>query len=105
MDAALGRFDVIFNNNLFFLVVDGLIALGMVRDWIVDGRVRKVYPYALPGMIVLQSFAIYTWRMNPAWWAAVAAASSARKVTGLGSRRQRGRRIKPCPIKLTKSSW
>ena len=44
---------------------------GMARDWVVDGRVHKIYLYALPAMIVVQSFAIYTWRVNPKWWAAI----------------------------------
>ncbi len=71
MDAAVGRFDFIFNHSLFYLAVDGLIALGMMRDRVVDGRVHKVYLYALPAIIVVQTFAIYTWRVNPAWWAAI----------------------------------
>jgi hypothetical protein len=48
MDAAVGRFDFIFDHNLFYPTLDLLIVLGMVRDWIVDGRVHKVYLYALP---------------------------------------------------------
>ena len=72
MDAAVGRFEFIFNHSLFYLVLDGLIVLGMVRDWVVDGRVHKVYRYALPAILVMQSFAIYTWRVNPGWWAGIA---------------------------------
>jgi len=72
MDAAVGRFDYVFNHNLFYPILDGLIVLGMVRDWIVDGRVHKVYFYALLPMIVVQSIAMYIWRMNPAWWRAIA---------------------------------
>jgi hypothetical protein len=68
MDAAIGRFDFWFNNNLFYVGLDFLIVLGMLRDWKVDGRVHKVYVYALPPMIALQGLAIYTWRLNPAWW-------------------------------------
>ena len=71
MDAAIGRFDFMFNHALFFPAVDCLIMLGMVRDWVVDKRVHKVYLYALPAMIVLQSFATYTWRVNPGWWAGI----------------------------------
>jgi hypothetical protein len=71
MDAAIGRFEFMFNHNLFFPALDCLIVLGMARDWVVDGRVHKVYLYALPAMIVVQSFAIYAWRVNPAWWAAI----------------------------------
>jgi len=70
MDAAVGRFDFIFNHNLFYPILDLLIVLGMVRDWIVDGRVHKVYLYALPILIVVQGLAVYAWRINPAWWQA-----------------------------------
>jgi hypothetical protein len=68
MDAAIGRFDFWFDHNLFYAGLDLLIALGMVRDWVVDGRVNKVYLYALPALIVAQNLAIYAWRANPAWW-------------------------------------
>ena len=71
MDAAIGRFDFMFNHNLFFPALDCLIAFGMVRDWLVEGRVHKVYLYALPPMIVVQSLAVYTWRVNPEWWAGI----------------------------------
>jgi hypothetical protein len=71
MDAAVGRFDFIFNHNLFYPVLDLLIVLGMVRDWVVDGRVHKVYLYALPPMIVLQAVAVYAWRFDPGWWRAI----------------------------------
>jgi hypothetical protein len=71
MDAALGRFDFWFNHSIFYAGLDLLIVLGMMRDWVVDGRVHKIYLYALPPMIVLQSFAIYMWRANPVWWQAI----------------------------------
>jgi len=71
MDAPLGRFDFLFNHNAFYAALDGLIVLGILRDWMVEGRVHKVYLYALPAMIVLHSFAMYIWRINPAWWAAI----------------------------------
>jgi hypothetical protein len=68
MDAAIGRFDFWFNHSIFYVGLDLLIVLGMLRDWQVDGRVHKVYLYALPPIIVLQSVAVYAWRVNPAWW-------------------------------------
>jgi FtsH-binding integral membrane protein len=71
LDAAVGRFDFIFNHNLFFLCLDLLMALGIARDLIVDGRVHKVYVYALPVLIVGQNLAIYIWRVNPTWWQGV----------------------------------
>ena len=68
MDAAVGRFQFIFDNNLFFPVLDLLMLLGVGRDLVVDGRVNKVYRYALPVLFVGQSLAVYMWRINPAWW-------------------------------------
>ncbi len=68
MDAPLGRFYFLFNHNLFYLCLDLLIGLGVVRDLVVDGRVHKIYRYALPALIAGQSLAIYMWRIDPAWW-------------------------------------
>jgi hypothetical protein len=68
MDAAVGRFDYIFNHNLFYPVLDLLIVAGMARDLIVEGRIHKVYLYVLPVMIVGQALAVYLWRGDPAWW-------------------------------------
>ena len=67
-DAAFGRFDYLFNNNLFYPCLDLLIILGVARDLLVDRRVHKVYLYALPLLIVGQSLAMYMWRGNPSWW-------------------------------------
>lgn len=68
LDAGFGRFAFLFDHNLFYPFLDLLIVLGMVRDLVVEGRVHKVYLYALPALIVMQSFAVYLWRVNPAWW-------------------------------------
>jgi len=68
MDAPIGRFAFLFDHNLFYLCLDLLIVLGVVRDLVVDRRVHKVYLYALPALIVGQSLAIYLWRINPPWW-------------------------------------
>ena len=71
MDAPLDRFDFWFYNNLAYPTLDLLIVLGMLRDWVVDGRVHKVYLYALPFLIVAQSLAMYAWKINPRWWQVV----------------------------------
>ena len=71
MDAAIGRFDFWFNHSVFYIGLDFLIVLGMVRDWLVDGRVHKVYLYALPPIAILQALAVYVWRVNPGWWQAI----------------------------------
>lgn len=74
MDAAIGRFDFWFDHNLYYVGLDLLIVLGMVRDRIVDGRVHKIYYYALLPMIIVQNLAIYVWRVNPMWWQGITAA-------------------------------
>jgi len=68
MDAAFARFDFVFNHRLFFLCVDLLIVLGVLRDLVVDRSIHRVYLYALPAIIVGQNLALYLWRVNPAWW-------------------------------------
>ena len=74
MDAAIGRFDFWFNHSIFYVAVDLLVVAGMMRDLVVDGRIHKVYRYALPVLIVGQTLAVYLWRANPAWWQATTAA-------------------------------
>lgn len=71
MAAPLARFDFLFNHNLFYLCLDLLIVLGIVRDLVVDRRVHKVYLYALPALIVGQNLVIYAWRINPSWWGTI----------------------------------
>src|SRR5579863_6448933 len=71
MDAPIGRFDFWFNNNLFYPALDFLIVLGMARDWFVEGRVNKIYFYALPPMMAMQALAVYVWRVNPGWWQSI----------------------------------
>ncbi len=71
MDAAIGRFDFWFNHSIFYVALDLLIVAGMMRDLVVDGRIHKVYLYALPVLVVGQSLAVYLWRANPAWWQAI----------------------------------
>ncbi len=68
MDAPFGRFDYVFDHNLFYACVDLLILLGVARDILVDGRVHKVYLYALPLMAVGEGLAVYMWRGDPLWW-------------------------------------
>jgi hypothetical protein len=68
MDAAIARFDFMFEHALFYPAVDCLILLGMGRDWLVDKRVHKVYLYALPWLVVVQSLSVYAWKIDPKWW-------------------------------------
>lgn len=71
MAAALGRFDFMFNHALMYPALDGLIVLGMLRDLIVDKRINKIYLYALPALVAVQSLATYLWRVDPKWWQAI----------------------------------
>ncbi len=71
LDAGIGRFDFWYNHSIFYVGLDLFIVAGMMRDVIVDGRVHKVYLYALPVLVVGQGLAVYLWRANPAWWQAV----------------------------------
>lgn len=68
LDAGFGRFQYIFDHNLLFWCLDGVILLGVVRDLLVDRRVHKVYLYALPLLVVGQNVAVYLWRNPPGWW-------------------------------------
>ena len=68
LDAGFGRFQYIFDHNLLFWCLDGVILLGVLRDLLVDRRVHKVYLYALPVLVVGQNVTIYLWRNPPGWW-------------------------------------
>lgn len=71
LDAPLGRFDYLFNNNLFYPCLDVVILLGVARELLANRRVHKVYRYAVPMLIIGQGFAIYLWRGAPAWWVSI----------------------------------
>jgi FtsH-binding integral membrane protein len=71
IDAAFGRFDYLFDHNLYFPCLDLVILLGVARDLLVDRRVHKVYLYALPLLFTGQSLAVYMFRHNPGWWQAI----------------------------------
>jgi hypothetical protein len=67
--AAFGRFPwKAFQDNWFYTGVDVLILCGITRDLVVTGRVHPVYRWALPILILGQSFAIYLSNSaNPVW--------------------------------------
>jgi hypothetical protein len=70
MQATFVRFDYIGYHDLFYPALDVLVMSGMLRDWVVEGRVNKIYLYVLPAMIVLQAWATYLERTDPSWWQA-----------------------------------
>jgi len=65
--AGWGRFPVI-PEAVFYLGVDALIFLGVVRDWMVNRRVHVVYKYALPAFMVAQTIVMYTVMTNAPYW-------------------------------------
>ncbi len=65
--AGWGRFPII-PEAVFYLGVDFLIFLGVVRDWIVSRRVHVVYRYALPAFMLAQTFVMYTVLTNAPYW-------------------------------------
>ena len=58
----------------FYLGVDLLILMGIVRDLIVNRRVHLVYKVALPVFAAGQAFAMWVVVTKPEWWARIAAA-------------------------------
>jgi hypothetical protein len=72
LDAAFGRIDYIFNHNLYFWCLDGVILLGVARDLVVNRRIHKVYLVSLPVLIVCQVFVVHTYASASAWWLRIA---------------------------------
>jgi hypothetical protein len=68
LDAAFGRINYLFNHNLIFLCLDGVILLGVARDLLVNRRIHLVYRIALPVLVVSQAFVIHTFRSGSWWW-------------------------------------
>lgn len=71
MDAAFGRHDFIFIHNLYYLCLDGVILLGVVRDLLVDGSAHKLYRVVLLPLWIAQAITIYLYAGNPGWWVRV----------------------------------
>lgn len=67
--AAFGRFSpFIRSHGLGYFGVDAMVALGIIRDLLVNRRVHKVYRIALPAFLVAQSIVIYIAGTGPEWW-------------------------------------
>lgn len=54
--------------------VDGLIVLGIVRDWLVDRRVHTAYASSLAAFVAGQTALMYMLFTHPAWWLSAARA-------------------------------
>lgn len=72
LDAAFGRYQYLFDTNLFILCVWAVMLLGVLRDLLVDKRVHRVYLVALPSLFAGYAFATYTWRAASPWWMSIA---------------------------------
>jgi hypothetical protein len=69
--AAFGRMPYLGEHTLFYVGVDAIILLGVVRDLLVNRRVHMIYRVALPALICLQATAVYLFLGAPAWWVRV----------------------------------
>lgn len=68
LDAAFGRILYLFNNHIFFVFVDAVIALGILRDLLVNRTIHPVYRYAFPVLVAAQAVTTYLWVDPPHWW-------------------------------------
>ena len=67
--AAFARFPgTIVIPPYWYLYVDALIALGVLRDYLMMGRVHIVYRVALPALAAGQSLAMYLYLAAPPMW-------------------------------------
>jgi hypothetical protein len=59
--AAFGRFPLLAHKPLIIYPwVDLLIIFGVLRDLLADAKINVIYRYALPLLVAVQAFAIYT---------------------------------------------
>jgi hypothetical protein len=66
--AAFGRVPWIVAHNLFYVCVDAVIALGLLRDLLVDRRIHRLYLFALPPLFLAQYGIVYMITTPPHWW-------------------------------------
>jgi hypothetical protein len=70
--AAFARFpESMVPDNAFYVGVDLLILLGVLRDLLLGHRIHPVYRYGLPCMIASQVFAQYLMLATPSLWLAM----------------------------------
>jgi len=72
LDAAFARFDFMFDHSLFLFCPDLVIGLGVVRDFLVNRHIHRVYLIVLPVLIPLQALAVLIWRSEAAGWVRIA---------------------------------
>jgi hypothetical protein len=70
--AAFARFPrTLVPADTWYAGVDLLIGLGLLRDWIVDGRVHRAYAIGLPAVMAGQALALYLALAAPTGWLAL----------------------------------
>jgi hypothetical protein len=73
LTAAFARFSpFIRTSGLGYLGVDGMVALGLLRDLLVSRQIHKVYLVTLPAFLAAQSLVIYVLHAGPQWWVSFA---------------------------------
>jgi hypothetical protein len=71
--AGFGRFPAyLLPRGAFYVGVDLLIVLGVLHDWFVEGRVHRVYRYALPLLAAGQALVIFTIIRELSYWKFIA---------------------------------
>jgi hypothetical protein len=70
--AAFGRVPWLATHNLMYVFVDAVIALGLLRDLLVDRRIHRLYLFALPPLALAQYGIVYMITTPPHWWIAAA---------------------------------
>lgn len=67
--AGFGRIpESILPRELFYAGVDALILLGVMRDWLVNRQIHRVYRYALPVFMIGQTLVVLTLVRQMSWW-------------------------------------
>lgn len=66
--AGFGRIDWLFTHNLMFFCADALMCTGILRDWIVDRRIHRVYIVAIPVIVLWHGWVTWMYLHPPAWW-------------------------------------
>jgi hypothetical protein len=70
--AGFGRIDWLATHNLMFFCADAVMCLGILRDWLLDGRVHRVYKVAIPAIVVWHGWVTWMYVRPPGWWARLA---------------------------------
>jgi hypothetical protein len=66
--AGFGRIPLLVPYLGFYVGVDALVMIGVLRDIAVDRRVHPVYAWLLPPSVLLQLEAVYIVVHRPEWW-------------------------------------